>query len=220
MLTNKQLAVAIQDAVELERSRIACDLHDGVAQQLALALLKLEYLQHLLDAESNHPALAELQKTASIIQGSLVELRHCITSSVPLQLTRYGLSAAMHNLLEEYRGEGLQIEYECDDPLDISISLEVCIYRFMQEALNNIRKHAHATQVMIRLHSSVEALEIMVKDNGCGLPEHLHTDNQGAGLQIMHARVQSLGGSWRIKSQPGLGTTLQVSFPRSHNLGC
>lgn len=211
MLTNQQLSVAVQDAVELERSRIACDLHDGVAQQLALALLKLEYLQHLLNTGSSQQALPELQKTASIIQGSLVELRHCITSSVPLQLTRYGLSVAMHNLLEEYRGEGMQITYECDDPLDIPISLEVCIYRFMQEALNNIRKHAHATQVTIRVYSSAEALAITVQDNGCGLPEQLHI--QGAGLQIMHARVQSLGGSWQISSQPGQGTTLQVSFP-------
>jgi signal transduction histidine kinase len=214
MLTNQQLAVAVQDAVELERSRIACDLHDGVAQQLALALLKLEYLQHFLDAGSYQLALAELQKTAHILQGSLVELRHCITSSVPLQLTRYGLSAAMHNLLEEYRGEGMQIAYECDDPLDIPISLEVCIYRFMQEALNNIRKHAHATQVTIRMRSSAEALAITVQDNGCGLPEQLHT--QGAGLQIMHARVQSLGGSWQISSQPGRGTTLEVSFPHRY----
>jgi two-component system sensor histidine kinase DegS len=218
MLTNKQLAVAIQDAVELERSRIACDLHDGVAQQLALALLKLEYLQHLLNAEPDQPALTEIQKTASIIQGSLVELRHCITSAVPIQLTRYGLSAAMHNLLEEYRGEGLQIAYECDDALDIPISLEVCIYRFIQEALNNIRKHARATQVAIRLRLSVEALEITVEDNGCGLPDSLHT--QGAGLQIMHARVESLGGSWQIRSQPGQGTTIQVSFPRSHIVEC
>ncbi|GHO94046.1 hypothetical protein KSF_040940 [Reticulibacter mediterranei] len=218
MLTNKQLAVAIQDAVELERSRIACDLHDGVAQQLALALLKLEYLQHLLNAESNQLALTEIQKTITIIQGSLVELRHCITSAVPLQLTRYGLSSAMHNLLEEYCSEGLQIAYECDDLLDIPISLEVCIYRFVQEALNNIRKHARATRATIRLHSATEALEIVVEDNGCGLPDNLHT--QGAGLQIMHARVQSLGGSWQIRSQPGQGTTIQVSFPHSHIAEC
>jgi signal transduction histidine kinase len=218
MLTNKQLAVAIQDAVELERSRIACDLHDGVAQQLALALLKLEYLQHLLNAEPDQPALTEIQKTINIIQGSLTELRHCITSAVPLQLTRYGLSAAVHNLLEEYRGEGLQIAYKCDDPLDIPIPLEVCIYRFIQEALNNIRKHARATRVAIHLHVSVEALEITVEDNGCGLPDSSHS--QGAGLQIMHARVESLGGSWQIRSQPGQGTTIQVSFPRNHVVGC
>jgi signal transduction histidine kinase len=218
MLTNKQLAVAIQDAVELERSRIACDLHDGAAQQLALALLKLEYLQHLFNAESNQQALTEIQKTTSIIQASLVELRHCITSAVPLQLTRYGLPSAMHNLLEEYRSEGLQITYECDDPLDIPIPLEVCIYRFIQEALNNIRKHAHATHVAIHLCSSVEALEIAVEDNGCGLPDDLHT--QGAGLQIMHARVQSLGGSWQIRSRPGQGTAIQVKFPHSHIAEC
>lgn len=218
MLTNKQLTVAIQDAVELERSRIACDLHDGVAQQLALTLLKLEYLQHLFNVESNQLALAEIQKIASIIQGCLVELRHCITSSVPLQLTRYGLSAAMNNLLAEYRGEGMQINYECDDPLDIPISLEVCIYRFMQEALNNIRKHARATQVTIRLYSSAEILAITVADNGRGLPEGFHT--QGAGLQIMHARVQSLGGSWQIRSQPGQGTTIHASFPHRHIVGC
>src|SRR5690242_7509852 len=231
MVTNNQHAAEIQDAIELERSRIACDLHDGVTQQLVLALLKLEYLQHLLNAEADQhrdqflqPALEEVHKTAAIIQASLAELRHCISSSLPLQLTRYGFSVALQNLLEEYRDEGLQISYQGDEPTCIRASLEVCIYRFLQEALNNICKHAHATQASIRFRSSADALVIEVHDNGRGLSHKPgrateafcadpSQDAQGSGLQIMRERIQNLGGTWQIRSQSGQGTTIQVSFP-------
>jgi NarL family two-component system sensor histidine kinase LiaS len=231
MVTDNQLAAEIQDAIELERSRIACDLHDGVTQQLVLALLKLEYLQHLLDVDQHQGqllqlALEEVHKTSAIIKASLAELRHCISSSLPLQLTRYGFSVALQNLLEEYRDEGLQISYQCDELTSIQAQLEVCIYRFLQEALNNICKHAHATQVAIHFYSSADTLIIEVQDNGCGLSCALEKptgsicsdssqNGQGNGLQIMRERIQNMGGTWQLRSQVGQGTTIQVRFPLS-----
>lgn len=235
MGTDNQLAAEIEEAIELERCRIACDLHDGVTQQLILALLKLEYLQHLLKTEADQcqdqllqPALEEVKKISTIVQTGLTELRHCISSSLPLQLTRYGFSVALQNLLEEYRAEGLQISYQCDEPINLRASLEGCIYRFLQEALNNICKHAHATLVTIYLRSSADALLIDVHDNGRGLSSHKHTrandtgcptpspNGQGNGLPIMRERIENLGGTWQISSSPGQGTTIHVRLPLSY----
>src|SRR5581483_8391729 len=124
--------------------------------------------------------------------------------------------------LEEYRAEGLQISYQCDEPISLRASLEGCIYRFLQEALNNICKHAHATLVTIYLRSSADTLLIDVHDNGRGLSSHKHTwatqspNGQGNGLHIMRERIENLGGTWQISSSPGQGTTIQVCLPLSY----
>jgi signal transduction histidine kinase len=223
MVTDDQLTDEIQGAIARERSRIARDLHDGVAQQLALALLQLEYLQRLLENEAtlHQPALAHIPKIAALIQNSLLELRHAIFSSVPLPLVQRDFTLALQDLLASYRNEGWQINYSCDEQLRIPRSLEAPIYRFLREALTNIRKHACASHVTIRVGISSDTLIITVSDDGCGFlsrsteltDDHPLVNEQHLGLRLMREQIEHLGGQWQLWSQPGQGSTVQIYLP-------
>ena len=227
MVTDNQFPSEIQNAIIGERSRIARDLHDGVAQQLALALLQLEYLQRLLENEGNHqsdhghqPALTTINKVSSIIQASLLELRHCISSAIPLSLTQHHFAQALQTLLEAYRSEGWHVCYYCDEQASVPKRWEVPVYRFLQEALTNIRKHAQASHITIRFLASADTLTIAVSDDGCGfqfIPDDAlpfeHT--QHFGLRMMRDHIERLGGQWQLWSQPGQGTKLQIAVPLS-----
>jgi signal transduction histidine kinase len=229
MVTDNQIAHKLRDAVAEERCRIARDLHDGVAQQLALALLQLEYLQRLLETEADQlqytlrqAILTRIHKTSATIQAGLLDLRHCITSSVPLPLAQQDFTLALQDLLASYRNEGWHISYHCDEHMRIPTGWETPVYRFLQEALTNIRKHAHASHVTIHCHhSSDDTLSIAVSDDGCGFPTtSTHTplleDNQHFGLRMMRERIERLGGRWQLWSRPGQGTTIQICFPLSN----
>lgn len=223
MVTDDQLADELQDAIARERSRIARDLHDGVAQQLALALLQLEYLQHLLENEAtlHQAALAHIPQITAIIQNSLLELRHAIFSSVPLPPVQRDFTLALQELFASYHSEGWHIDYSCDEQVCIPSSLEAPIYRFLREALTNIRKHAHATHVSIHCSISSDALILTVSDDGCGFPSRSteRTDNhplaneQHLGLRLMHEQIDHLGGQCQIWSQPGQGSIIQICLP-------
>ncbi|SRR6266700_2509227 len=232
MVTDDQLACELQHAIALERSRIARDLHDGVAQQLALALLQLEYLQRLLENEADQPLTAgaveqgltparlliQIHKTSAIIQTSLLELRHCISSSVPLPLAQRDFTAALQDLLDSYRSEGWYLCYRCDEQTSVPTQLEIPVYRFLQEALSNIRKHACASHVTIRFRLSSATFIITVSDDGRGFSSAptgsppLENDQQ-FGLRLMREHIEHLGGRCQLWSLPGQGTTIQVCFP-------
>ncbi len=223
MLIDDQLSTEIQEAIIRERNRIACDLHDSVAQQLALALMQLEYLQRLLENEAipHQSALAHVSKIADIIQKSLLELRHTIFSSTPLPLVQHDFTQALHDLLAFYRNEGWQIDYSYDEQLHVPRSLEAPMYRLLREVLTNIRKHARATHVTIQIGLSSDTLMITVSDDGCGFslkpgePTDTHPleNEQHLGLRLMCEQIEHLGGRWKFWSQEGQGTTVQIYLP-------
>ena len=225
MVIDDQLACELQHAIALERSRIARDLHDGVAQQLALALLQLEYLQRLLENEADQlqdhqcqSVLIQIHKISAIIQTSLLELRHCISSSVPLPLAQRGFTAALQDLLDSYRSEGWHLCYCCDEQTSVPTQLEIPVYHFLQEALSNIRKHARASHVTIHFRLSSETFIITVSDDGCGFSSTptgsppLEND-QDFGLRLMREHIEHLGGCCQLWSLPGQGTTIQICLP-------
>jgi signal transduction histidine kinase len=229
MVTDDQLARELRNAITEERGRIARELHDGVAQQLALALMQLEYLQRLLENEAGQfqnnlrqSILTGIHKTSVIIQNGLLELRHCISSSVPLPLTQRDFTLAVQDLLDSYRNEGWQICYCNDEQVRVPTEWEIPVYRFLQEALINIHKHAHASHVIIHFRIFSDTLSIAVSDDGCGFPfisadtSPLEEDGQHFGLRLMRERIEHLGGRWQLWSQPGWGTTIQICFPLSN----
>lgn len=118
----------------------------------------------------------------------------------------------------------MRVVYDIDELPRLPSRLEAPIYRIVQEALNNVLKHAHATDVAIRIHSGSGALVVEVDDNGVGFePEQVvsgagdgYKDAAGVlhtGLSGMRERVQEAGGSWEIQSHPGHGTTITSRFP-------
>ena len=217
-----ELLSAIQRAVEQERHRIAEDLHDSVAQDLALGLHKLEYIQHLLEQSQLYQAFQEVTHVARILENGLQNLRSSTEALLPQQCAKQTTFVSLTTLIQEYQQDHPELQLDCRlEPHEllthIPSGLEVPILRFVQQALNNIWQHASATHVVLSLILRSNVLTVEVCDNGNGFsPQAGGTDDETPtqfGLRIMRERVEHMGGNWEIKSQLGGGTCVRATFP-------
>jgi signal transduction histidine kinase len=229
ILRNHDLRIMEQKtAIDRERNRIARDIHDGVAQQLALLLLKIEYVQRLLERSSAQqlPVVQqELKRSHAMLKASLQDLRHGFSSIKPVQLEQLGLEQALQSLFTEFKinTPGCEIATTIVGIHKIPENLETPVYRLIQEALNNISKHAYASLVTIHIRVLPTLLIVEASDNGRGFhPEQATTIDATSstdkavhhiGLQSMRERVNEAGGTWEIQSRPGVGTTIRARFP-------
>ena len=224
----RQQSVERNQIIEQERNRIARDLHDSVAQQIAFILYKLEYVQRLLEQNQAQKAMLETQHAATILTESLQELRTSIHFLRPTPLDQRTLVEALTNLLQHYQANNprMSITQNLAALTDLPERLEIPIFRLLQEALTNIYKHAQATEVQIRVAIQHTSARVEITDNGRGISptqrsypspdeEDIPTDLlvPHMGLRTMRERVQEAGGIWQLQSQPGHGTTITASFP-------
>lgn len=223
----RQQGIERNQIIEMERNRIARDLHDSVAQQIAFILYKLEYVQRLLEQNQSQEAMTETKHAATILEESLQELRTSINALRPTPLDQHTLTEALSNLLQHYQTNNPHMSIEHNLPVLAALpeQLEIPVFRLLQEALANIYKHAQATEVRIQvsIHNSLSIVEI--SDNGIGMPTQRSYPSPSEddmladvvashmGLRTMRERVQEAGGNWQFYSQPGVGTTIKVSFP-------
>lgn len=206
----------LEAIIDRERERIARDIHDGPAQQIAAVLHSLEYIQRIL-LKRPHDAMREIGRARQNLHEGLQDLRQCITTLIPSQLQQKSLSDALQAFMQD--DGNLHIAIEGSNLTSIPPTLEVPIYRFVQEALNNVRKHAHAQRAVVRVQPFPGLLLIEVSDDGKGFDsktflnrDALETEQQ-IGLQAMRDRVREAGGTWEIHSTPGAGTTVRARFP-------
>jgi signal transduction histidine kinase/DNA-binding CsgD family transcriptional regulator len=210
---SEQQASALQ-----ERARIMRELHDSVVQDMAHVGQKLDYIQRIGEQQ---PAVAlnEIGQARTIVSRSLRDLRSAIASLVPLPLEEQEFDEALKSLLHEYHltMPHLQISADIQRLALWPQVLRAPVYRFMQEALNNVRKHASASEVNIRIRQAGDLGIVQVSDNGRGfVPEQVCGGAQGSGrlgLTSMEERVRQAGGVLEIQSRPGEGTTLKARFP-------
>ena len=221
----------LQMAVEHERTRIARDIHDGAAQRISHVLHKLEFIQRILEKQALWPhllqtALIEVEQASGILEAGLIDLRHAISSLLPVQLEEQNFVNALQSLFDEYMitDPGLEISYTIDDSEALPAALEPPIFRFIQEALTNVRKHALATHVVIHLKIAANALLVEVGDNGVGFQSEVVATQRIAsgesaeetlhlGLRTMRERIQEVGGTIEIQSKANNGTTVRAYFP-------
>ncbi|GAB4283017.1 MAG: hypothetical protein Kow0080_37040 [Candidatus Promineifilaceae bacterium] len=200
--------------LEEERARIARDLHDGVAQTLYFMALKADMLKqrnNQLD-ESN---LADLQEIGQKARQVIREIRRTIFALRPLDWKQGDFYTAVRQFVAGFSEQvGWQTAVDIDEHIALPPHLEPTIYRLIQESLNNVAKHANATEVAISFATSPNAdrLVISIKDNGIGFDaENLFSN--GFGLTQMQARVTAVNGTLNVYSQPHSGTTIQVELP-------
>ncbi|GAG91502.1 unnamed protein product, partial [marine sediment metagenome] len=173
-LKNEQLRVRqlLAQAVhtqEEERKRISADLHDSVAQWLAAASYRAQTVNALLSGNDSDEAQDELAAMESTIDKSLKELRRVVTGLRPPALDELGLSHALRQSLEDLKTDGVDCQFsEVGTPVRLPSSTEIAVYRMVQEALTNVRKHADATKVNLRLQFQADKLLVEVRDNGRG----------------------------------------------------
>jgi two-component system sensor histidine kinase UhpB len=198
------------EAQEQERHRIARELHDDVAQQLALVEVQLSILKADSDL-SSRPQLDRLSDQVAEISNVIREISHGLYPSL---LQHLGLAPALRRLSKDLcREKALSLDLAKElHPLPPDVSL--CLYRIAQEALHNIEKHSNARNVLIELKEESGRVVLRVVDDGVGFaPEwEFHS---GMGLASIRERMRSIGGTVQINSSPMTGTTIEASAPRS-----
>jgi len=222
-LKNEQLRVRqlLAQAVhtqEEERKRISVDLHDSVAQWLVAASYRAQTCSELLSGHDSDEVQGELAAMESTIDKSLKELRRVVTGLRPPALDELGLNHALQQSLEDLKTNGLDCQFKIiGTPVRVPSSMEIAVYRIVQEALANVRRHADATKVNLRLQFQADKLLVEVRDNGRGFDVSQTLDSAISvghmGLLGMKQRAETLGGNIRIKTSQGAGTTLILSLP-------
>lgn len=197
-------------AAERERARWARELHDTVLQGMGSRRLLLSSVLKSGDPKLLRSAVEEGLRD---VVRDIDELRALIRELRPATLDQLGLVAALEDLAERV-GQGAEIELEADLVVQaehLDPELETAVYRLVQEALNNIVKHAGATHVDLQIRSSEGRLDVLVADDGRGFePTDRHA---GFGLSGMRERVELVGGELQVESVPGAGTKVTASVP-------
>jgi signal transduction histidine kinase len=203
---------------ESERARIAAELHDSLGQRLVvinnLALLSMRPRRNGSSA-SDPNAMEEISAEAS---QAIQETREISYNLRPFQLDRLGLTKAIEGMLQTISSaSGLDISSELENVDDaFPDALRINFYRIVQESLNNIMKHAHATKVHVYIRRNKERIILSIRDNGKGFVAGSRSaagGKSGFGLTGMTERAHSLGGSLRVSSTPGHGTMTNVEIP-------
>jgi nitrate/nitrite-specific signal transduction histidine kinase len=202
---------AEQVAATAERSRLARELHDAVTQTLFSASLIAEVLPRLWDRNQDE-ARRRVEELRQLTRGALAEMRALLLELRPAALMEAELGDLLRQLTEAFTGRTrvpvtVTVESHCIMPAEV----KVAFYRIAQESLNNVAKHADATQVFLRLRCSHEEnrAELLIDDDGGGFDiaavpaDHL-------GLRIMRERADAVGAELFVDSEPGEGTQVRV----------
>jgi PAS domain S-box-containing protein len=218
----------LMETQEEERSRLARELHDETAQLLAAALLDLNGVERLLQdnpVDGFRRLRADLEEIGRSLHRCAWELR-------PTSLDDLGLEKALSNYLSDWSARsGLPVDFHCRSAALQNVPTEVAthVYRIVQEALTNVRKHAaSATTVSIVIDGNSSKLQVSIEDNGCGFDQEsvaptaldgpLHRSRFG--IAGMRERLSLINGELEIESEPGHGTTLFIRIdPRREAVG-
>jgi PAS domain S-box-containing protein len=198
---------------ENDRRLVAYEIHDGLAQQLAGALYKLESVVHLRE-DDPAAAAAMIDDTLRLLRECSAETRRLIGGLRPPILDEWGVVAAIEYLIDEQRQRGgMAIEFSHDVRFDrLAAPLESSIFRIVQESLTNARHHSQSDKVHVRLTQANDRIHIQVQDWGIGFdPSSVHGAHFG--LNGIRERARLLGGSATIESALSKGTCISVDLP-------
>ena len=198
-------------AQELERKRLARELHDETGQALTSILLGLKPLESQATTEEDRAAVAALRE---LVVSTLQDVRRLAVELRPAALDDFGLVPALERLADTFREQtGIDVDVQADVGADrLATEIETALYRIVQEALTNIVKHAEAGRVSILLTRKDHSVVAVVEDDGRGFEPETAPDG-GLGLVGMRERVGLVGGRLRIESASGAGTTLVAEVP-------
>jgi signal transduction histidine kinase len=200
----------VVDAQELERRRLARELHDQTGQELTSVIFGLKAVEEAPDEASRAAAVEQVR--AQVLE-TLQDVRRLAVELRPKALDDYGLVAAIERLVQTFAEQvGIRVEFEPNLPGGrLATEVETALYRMVQEALTNIAKHAQAGEVSIVLTRSADAVSAIVEDDGRGFDTR--EAREGMGLDGMRERLGLLDGKLKIESGPGKGTTLVAEVP-------
>ena len=205
-------------AIVEERSRLSRGMHDGLAQSLGVIGWKMELLWKTIASGDKMQSLNQLSDISQIVDETQQEARAVIdelrTSVKHDKGFVPNLAQCATDFTQQY---GIRCElHVCDGLVKLPSLAELELLYVVQEAMNNVRKHAKASLVQVSLESKSDGTEITIRDNGHGFDPKTRT--QGHGLAVMEERVRSVGGKLSVNTSPGQGTQITVKLPNSQSL--
>jgi two-component system sensor histidine kinase DegS len=198
---------------EEERQRMARELHDGLVPVLASLSIRLHTIGKRLDREE-HPMAGDIKGMAEQAQASSRDIRRLIHDLRPVALDELGLVPALRQHLARCEQEhSLVIELTADEGQRLTGPMETALFRIVQEAVNNVIRHAQARHVGVTLRRTQERVTLQVVDDGQGFDAQLPRSVGHVGLWSMRERVEQLGGRFEVCSAPGRGTVVTAVIP-------
>jgi signal transduction histidine kinase len=219
----REQEILTMNGVMQERERLSRELHDGAAQLVAHLLLRLDTIKELVEADRKLEAEAELERLHGVADEIYADIGESI-AGLRTNLTERGLICALQDYVDQFE-ERHQIptSLRTDDAADqLSPLVALQLFRFIQEALTNVRKHAGAREASVALTSNgPDQLKVVIADDGQGFTPGTQRNSKARplGVTSMRERVEALGGTFHLNSQPGSGTQVTASIPIGRNRG-
>jgi len=207
----QQLSARLVDAQETERRAISRELHDEVGQALGLLLMDAGRLSNRI-GPADEAGQEIVRSIKTVAERTVQTVRSMALLLRPSMLDDLGLVPAVEWYAREMsrRGE-TEVEVRAENISDdLSDPLKLCVYRMVQEALNNANRHAHAKNVTVELKQSANSISVKIEDDGSGFDPKR---TRGMGLLGMEERVKRLGGTLTIESRPGTRTIIRAELP-------
>lgn len=211
----KSMKTASSRAVELNEQflrRVGSDLHDGPAQLIGYAVLRLD---RITKEESSSELKQEFHVVKEALDNSLTEIRGISSGLVLPELEQMTMEECFRTVVRRHSlNSEIDVgQYYKDLPDNISLPIKICAYRFVQEGLNNAHRHGRAKKCRVTAYVNDDVLHLSLKDDGIGFRKsRLSTGGAHLGLMGLKDRVESLGGRFTINSELGVGTAIKVSI--------
>jgi|SRR6185312_1798977 len=208
----------MNERLEDQIEQIARALHDESGQLLAAVIIRLDQAAAALPPQHR----SEVGAVRQLLDQVEFQLRRLAHELHPALLTDLGLRPALEFLADGVAARaGLVVGIEGTLPRRPSRAVELCLYRCIQECLNNVVRHAAASHVRVQLRSRGDALEVRVRDDGRGFePQPVDAHAHGMGLTGMRERLRGIGGELDLRSRPGSGTEVRLLIPNIFQGGC
>jgi PAS domain S-box-containing protein len=208
----RNLSGRLLSAQEAERRRIARELHDNLSQRVALLAIEIEQVGMKSEPLSDVAgSMRQLGMRTAEISTEIHNLSHQLHSA---KLEALGLEVAVQGHCRELRAQGLQVQCLAEKVPDaLPYEVALCLFRVVQEGLNNVVKHSGAREVRVQLTGTGDALLLTIADAGRGFDEATATGQRGLGLASMRERLHSINGELTLRSHPGHGATIIARVP-------
>lgn len=216
---HRMLLTKMINAQEDERKRIASDIHDDTIQALISSFYRMEGVEALIKSGRNEDAREELERTKLSLQRNITGMRRLLFDLRPSILDDAGFAPALENYLNRMEDEyGIRYFFYVDESLErLKPTVEVTLFRLAQEVLTNVRKHAEATEVIVKIIRRSGMIELTIRDNGGGfnVDEVLSEKSfeEHFGLKSVIERAELAGGGVKIWAHHGEGTEVSIRVP-------
>jgi PAS domain S-box-containing protein len=216
----RDLYAAMHEVREAERTRIARELHDELAQWLTALKMDVSWVASRLPGDLR-PLVDRTERMKGVVDTTVAAVRRIAADLRPAMIDDLGLVPAIENLLHEFsRRSGIVVSLDArTDSIEFRDPLATALYRMVQEALTNVARHAAARHAEVMIVSGADNLVVRVRDDGRGIDPVAPKKEKSFGLLGIQERAQTLGGGARFYSPPEGGTVVEIEIPLSANYG-